>query len=185
MQLYTVLFISVDCSTRFRRYLHPSSLGLWKKIKYGGLEELNKLIKHKNIVSYIKVQRLSRFGHVQRMPDTRTDKKIFKWNPLTKRSQRRPKYRWEDNVKQDICQMKVKNWMTCVQGRGKWKDVIEKAVTFNHWRKFSLKKKICTPHQEHKQLYLQHLVLVKLLLLPVTIVEWLELMMGGDTVRNM
>jgi len=71
-------------------------------------EELDKLIKHKNIVNYIKAQRLSWFGHVQRMPDNGTVKKIFKWNPLTKRSQEGPKYRWEDKVKQDICQMKVK-----------------------------------------------------------------------------
>jgi len=47
-------------------------------------EELDKLIKHKNLVIYIKAQRLSRFAHVQRIPDTRTVKKIFKWNPLTK-----------------------------------------------------------------------------------------------------
>jgi len=40
-------------------------------------EELDKLIKHKNIVNYIKAQRLSRFGHIQRMPDTRTVKKIL------------------------------------------------------------------------------------------------------------
>ena len=39
-------------------------------------EELNKLIKLKNIVNYIKAQRLSWFGHVQRMSDTRTVKKI-------------------------------------------------------------------------------------------------------------
>ena len=50
-------------------------------------EELDKLIKHKNIVNYIKAQRLSWFGHVQRMSDTRTVKKIFNWKPLTKRSQ--------------------------------------------------------------------------------------------------
>ena len=86
---------------------------------------------------YIKAQRLSCFGHVQRMPDTRTVKKIFKWKPLTKRSQGRPKYRWEDNIKQDICQMKIKKWIACVQDRGKWKDVTEKAKTFNHQRKFS------------------------------------------------
>jgi hypothetical protein len=72
-------------------------------------EELDKLIKHKNIINHIKAQRLSLFGHVQRMPDTRTVKKIFNWKPLTKRLQRRPKYRWEDNIKQDICQMKIKN----------------------------------------------------------------------------
>jgi len=70
-------------------------------------EELDKLIKHKNIVNHIKAQKLSWFGHVQRMPDTRTLKKIFKWNPLTKRSQGRPKCRWEDSVKHDICQMRV------------------------------------------------------------------------------
>jgi len=61
------------------------------------------------------------------MPDTRTVKKIFNWEPLTKRSQGRPKYRWEDNIIQGICQMKIKNWITCVQDRGKWKEVVEKA----------------------------------------------------------
>ena len=33
-------------------------------------EELDKLIKHKNIINYIKAERLSWFGHVQRLPDT-------------------------------------------------------------------------------------------------------------------
>jgi hypothetical protein len=47
-------------------------------------EELDKLIK--NIINHITAQRLSWFGHVQRMPDTRTVKKIFNWKPLTKRS---------------------------------------------------------------------------------------------------
>jgi hypothetical protein len=64
------------------------------------------------------------------MPDTRTIKKIFNWKHLTKRSQE-PKYRWEDNIKQDICQMKIKSWIACVQDRGKWKEVVEKAKTFN------------------------------------------------------
>jgi hypothetical protein len=74
------------------------------------------LIKHKNIVNYIK---LKDFGHVQRMSDTGTVKKIFNWKSLTKRSQGRPKYRWEENIKQDIYQMKIKNWTACVQDREK------------------------------------------------------------------
>jgi hypothetical protein len=61
------------------------------------------------------------------MPDTRTVKKIFNWKPLSKRSQGRLKYRWEGNIKQDICQMKIKNWIACFQDRGKWKEVVEKA----------------------------------------------------------
>jgi len=93
---------------------------------------LDKLIKHKNVVNCIKAQRLRCFVHVQRMPDTRTVKKIFKWKPLTRRSQERPKYRWEDNIKQDICQMKIRNRIACVQDRGKWKDVVGKAKTFHH-----------------------------------------------------
>jgi hypothetical protein len=94
-------------------------------------EELDKLIKHKNIVNYIEAQRLSWFGHVQRMSDTRTVKKIFNWKPLTKSSQGRPKYKLKDNIKQDICQMKIKNGTACFQDREKWKKgVVEKAKTF-------------------------------------------------------
>jgi hypothetical protein len=115
---------------KFLRIFGPTKENQIWRIKTN--EELDKLIKHKNIVNYIKAQRLNWFGHVQRMPDTRTVKKIFKWNPLTKGSQGRPKYRWEDNIKQDISQMKVKNWIACIQDRGKWKDVVEKAITFTH-----------------------------------------------------
>jgi hypothetical protein len=48
-------------------------------------------------------------------------------NPLLKDH----KYRWKDNIKQDICQLKIQNWIACVQDRGKWKEVVEKAKTFN------------------------------------------------------
>jgi hypothetical protein len=40
-------------------------------------EELDKLIKLKHIINHIKTQELSWFGHVQRMPNIRTVKKIF------------------------------------------------------------------------------------------------------------
>jgi hypothetical protein len=92
-------------------------------------EELDNLIRHKNIVNHIKAQRLSWFGYIQRMPDTRTVKKLFKWNPLTKRPEGRPKNRWEDNIIQDLSHMKIKNWITCVQDRVKWKEIAEKAKT--------------------------------------------------------
>jgi hypothetical protein len=110
-------------------YLGPQKKNQIRRVKTN--EELVKLIKHKNIINQIKAQRLSWFGHVKRMPDTRTVKKIFNWKPLTKRSQGRPKYRWEDYITQDICQMKIKNWIARVQDRWKWKEVVEKARTFN------------------------------------------------------
>jgi len=64
------------------------------------------------------------------MPEARATKKIFKWNPLTTRPRGRPKYRWKDII-QDLGQMKIKNWLTCVQDRANWKDVVEKAKTSN------------------------------------------------------
>ena len=72
---------------------------LWRIKTNNGL---NKLIKHQNIVNYVKTLRLSWFGHVQRKPDFRTANKTFKWTPLTTRPKGRPKQRWEDNVIQDI-----------------------------------------------------------------------------------
>jgi hypothetical protein len=53
---------------------------------------------------------------------------------------------WEDIIKQDICQLKIQNWIACVQVRGKWKEVAEKAETFNQkkfstWKKNNNKKK--------------------------------------------
>jgi len=53
--------------------------------------ELDNLIKHKNIVNCIKAQRLSRFSHVQRMPDTGTVKKIFKWKTPNQKITRKTK----------------------------------------------------------------------------------------------
>jgi hypothetical protein len=91
-----------------------------------------KAVRHKNIVNHIKARRLSWFGHIQRMPDTRTAKKLFKWNPLTKRPKGTPKNRWEDNIIQDLSHMRIKNWITCVQDRVKWKEIVEKAKTFNN-----------------------------------------------------
>jgi hypothetical protein len=44
-------------------------------------EELDKLIKRENVVNYIKAQRLSWFGHMQRMPEARATKKIFNGIP--------------------------------------------------------------------------------------------------------
>ena len=103
--------------------------------------ELNKLIKHQNIVNYIKALRLSWFGHVQSMPDFRTAKKIFKWTPLTTRPKGRPKQRWEDTVIQDIRLLNIKNWTPCVQDRVKWKTSLRRPKFSKEKVKRLMKKK--------------------------------------------
>jgi len=100
-------------------------LELTKLLKY-----MDKLIKHQDVINHIKALRLSWFGHVLRMPDSRRVKKIFNWTPVTARSKGRPKQKWEDNIIQDIRQLNIKNWTVCVQDRTKWKNVVEKAKNF-------------------------------------------------------
>jgi hypothetical protein len=68
--------------------------GIWR-IKTN--DELDKLIRHKNIINYIKAQRLSLFGHLHRMV-----KKVYKWKSMLRRTLGRPKNRWEDDIRNDI-----------------------------------------------------------------------------------
>jgi hypothetical protein len=56
----------------FRRRLGPTEENQIWRVKT--IKKLDKLLKHKNIINYIKVQRRSWFGHVKRMPYTRTVK---------------------------------------------------------------------------------------------------------------
>jgi len=92
-------------------------------------EELNRLIGNKNIINYIKAQRLAWFGHVHRMPDNSMVKKVYEWSPALTRSLGRPKNKWEDDVKSDITNMKITNWRDCIRNRPKWKEFVEKAKT--------------------------------------------------------
>jgi hypothetical protein len=91
-----------------RRIYGPTkeSDGTWR-IKSN--EELNRLIADKNIVNYIKAQRLARFGHVHRIPDNSTVKRVYYWSPTLTRSLGRPKNRWEEDVKSDTTNMKITN----------------------------------------------------------------------------
>ena len=91
--------------------------------------ELDGLIKHQNIINYVKAQRLSWFGHINRTPETSIVKKIHKWKPFTGRPVGKPKSRWEDDVRNDLKTMKLIKWTEQVQDRLKWKGIVEKAKT--------------------------------------------------------
>ena len=88
-------------------------------------DESDELISNKNIISHIKAQQLSSFGHLHRMPDERMVKKVYKWKPMSIQPQGRPKNRWEDDMKK----LKIKNCTTCTQEHNKWKSYVEKAKT--------------------------------------------------------
>jgi hypothetical protein len=91
-------------------------------------QELHQLIDHINIINFIRAQRLSWLGHVERMSPNRSVKSLYSWKPLGARPAGRTKTNWEDHVKADI-KMKVPDWKITVQDRTQWKGVVEKTKT--------------------------------------------------------
>jgi hypothetical protein len=64
------------------------------------------------------------------MPHERMVKKVYKWKPMLRRPLGRPKNRWEDDLRNGIKKLKIKNWTNCIQYRKNWKLCVEKAKTF-------------------------------------------------------
>jgi len=56
-------------------------------------------------------------------------KAIYSWKPISRRPIRRPKKRWVDDVRKDIQKLKLPNWKTLDQDRGRWGKLVEKAKT--------------------------------------------------------
>jgi hypothetical protein len=102
--------------------------GIWR-IKTN--QELDEIIKHKNIINFIRAQRLSWFGHIERMQGTRMVKAIYCWKHIARRPIGRPKTRWVDDVRKYIQKLKVPNWKTLAQDRRRWKELVEKTKTLH------------------------------------------------------
>ena len=58
-------------------------------------------------------------------------KKVYEWKSILTRPLGRPKNRWEDDIRNDMKKLKVKNWTSCIQDRNNWKLYAKKAKTFN------------------------------------------------------
>jgi hypothetical protein len=56
-------------------------------------------------------------------------KKVYKWKPMLRRPLRRPKNRWEDDIRNDMKKLKINYWTNCIQDRKNWKLDVEKATT--------------------------------------------------------
>jgi hypothetical protein len=98
--------------------------GTWRK-RYN--HELCEIFNDSNIVNYVKVKRLAWAGHLVRMNDNRTLKKIFNNKPDGARSVGRPKLRWEDGVVQDMRILGVENWRKVALNRDEWAKLLKKA----------------------------------------------------------
>jgi hypothetical protein len=72
--------------------------------------ELNELIGNANIVRFTKSRRITWLGHVMRMDDKKTPKRILQWKPMGTRTRGRPRNRWIAGTEEDLQIMGVRRW---------------------------------------------------------------------------
>jgi hypothetical protein len=77
--------------------------------------------------NYIRTKRLAWAGHLIRMSNERTLKKIFNTKSEGTRSVGRAKFRWEDGVVQDTRILGVSNWKKVALDRDEWAKLLKKA----------------------------------------------------------
>jgi hypothetical protein len=75
-------------------------------------------------------QRMSWLGHISRMESERTIKRIYEWQPHSRRKRGGPKIRWKDDVREDLKELGICNWLTRTQDRSSWKEIVEQAKAF-------------------------------------------------------
>jgi hypothetical protein len=81
------------------------------------------------VTSYIKGQRLQRFGHIMRRSEEETIKAAIEWQPEGKRPRDRPRKRWLDLIEEDLKTIGVKEWKEIIQYREKWRNIVLAAKT--------------------------------------------------------
>jgi len=94
--------------------------GEWKSRTNREVEEISK---GENIVKWIKGQRISWLGHLERMEEDRVPKKIFTQELEGTRIRGRPRKRWKEEAERDLQVLGLKRWIELVADRKKWKDI--------------------------------------------------------------
>jgi hypothetical protein len=64
--------------------------------------ELNELIENADIVRFIKIRRIAWLGHVMRMDEKRTPKRVLEWKLISRRIREKPRKRWIEDVEEDM-----------------------------------------------------------------------------------
>ena len=80
--------------------------------------------KSQDIVTVIKIRRLECLGHVIRVNETRSVKKIFEGKLEGRRGRGRPRLRWIKDVEDDLRKLDVKRWRTKALDREKWASIV-------------------------------------------------------------
>jgi len=86
------------------------------------------LSKRENIVKWIKGQRISWLGHLERMEEDRMPKKLFTQELEGTRRRVRPRKGWREEVERDLQVLGVRRWRELVIDRDKWRGIVRQAI---------------------------------------------------------
>ena len=104
--------------------------GEWRKLHN---EELSDLYSLPNIVRVVKSRRMRWAGHVARMGEGRRVHRVLVGKPEGRRPLRRPRRRWEDNIKLDFQEVGggCGDWMELAQDRDRLWEILN--AVMNLW----------------------------------------------------
>jgi len=109
----------------FRRIYGPKyENGEWESRKNRELEEMSM---GENIVKWLKGQRLSWLGHLERMGEDRMPKKIFTQELEGARRMGRPRKGLKEDVERDLQVLGMRRWRELVIDREMWKGIARQA----------------------------------------------------------
>jgi len=83
--------------------------------------------KEENIVKWIKGEKISWLGHLERMEEDRMPGKIITQELEGTRRRGRPRKRWKEEVERDREVLGVRRWRELVVDGEKWKDIVRHA----------------------------------------------------------
>jgi hypothetical protein len=83
---------------------------------------------YSDTVNVIQIRRLKWLGHVFRMKETSSVKKIFEGKLEGRRGRGRPRLRWINDVEDDLRKLGVERWRTKALEREEWASNIKEAT---------------------------------------------------------
>ena len=109
----------------FRRIYGPKYEDGERKIRTN--RELEEASKGENIVKWIKGQRISWLGHLERMEEDRMPKKIFTQKLEGTIRRGRPRKGWREEIERDLQVLGVRRWRELVTDTDKWRGIVRQA----------------------------------------------------------
>jgi hypothetical protein len=94
------------------------------------IHELHSLYSTPNVVRVIKSRRMRWAGHVARRGEGRIVHRLLVGRPEGKRPMRRPRCRWEYNIKLDLTEIEIDgaSWIQLAQDRVQWRTSVNTVI---------------------------------------------------------